>query len=99
MVFAPEDTAAPLADFGVSVLVTGTPITALGLLRRALEVGRELGVSVPSGSDVLLVRAGDLGPLTVDQRLTIDGRAYRYRGLVEGPRDRWERLAVVEVPA
>lgn len=99
MVFAPEDTAAPLADFGVPVLVAGTPIAALGLLRRAIEVERELGVSVPSGGDVLIVRAGDLGALTVDQRLTIDGKAFRYRGPVDGPRDRWDRFAVVEVPA
>lgn len=99
MVFAPEDTAAPLADFGVPVQVTGTSTACTGMLRRATQVERELGVTLPSGADVLVVRAGDLGPLVPDQRLTIDGKAYRYRGPVEGPRDRWDRVAVVEVPA
>lgn len=99
MVFAPDDTAAPLADFGVPVQVTGTPTASTGLLRRAIEVERELGVSVPSGADVLVVAAGTLGALVSDQRLTIDGTAYRYRGRIEGPRDRWDRFAVVEVPA
>lgn len=99
MVFAPEDTAAPLADFGVPVQVTGTPTASTGLLRRAYQVERELGVTVPAGADVLVVRAGDLGTLVTDQRLAIDGKAYRYRGPIDGPRDRWDRFAVVEVPA
>jgi len=93
--FSPADTAAPLADFGVPVQVIGGP-AVLGLLRRAFQVERELGLTVPYGSDVLMVEAGALGALVSDQRLTIEGRAYRYRGPVEGPRDRWDRLAVVE---
>ena len=95
MAFSPADTAAPLSDFGVPVQVIGGP-GALGLLKRAFQVERELGVTVPYGSDVLLVEAGALGTLVTDQRLPIDGRAYRYRSPVEGPRDRWDRLAVVE---
>jgi len=95
VVFAPDDTAAPLADFGVPVLVAGGP-TSSGWLRRAWQVERELGVQVPYGGDVLVVAAGTLGPLVPDARLTIDGQAYRYRGAVDGPRDRWDRFAVVE---
>lgn len=98
MTFCPADTAAPLADFGIPVQVIGGP-AVLGLLRRAIEVERELGIAVPSGADVLLVEAGTLGALVVDARLTINSKAFRYRGPVEGPRDRWDRLAVVEVPA
>lgn len=95
MVFAPDDTAAPLADFGVPVAVAGGP-TSSGWLRRAWQVERELGVQVPYGSDVLVVAAGALGALVPDARLTIDGVAFRYRGPVDGPRDRWDRLAVME---
>lgn len=95
MAFSPADTAAPLADFGIPVQVIGGP-AVLGLLKRALQVERELGVSVPYGSDVLIVAAGTLGALVADQRLTIGGVAYRYRGPVDGPRDRWDRFAVVE---
>jgi len=98
VVFSPDDTAAPLVDFGVPVQVTGTPTTALGLLRRATEIERELGVTVPVGAHVLAVAAGSLGTLVSDQRLTIGGVAYRSRGPVEGPRDRWDRFVVVEVP-
>lgn len=98
MPFAPEDTLAPLADFGVPVLVTGGP-TTVGWLRKAHQVERELGVTVPYGSDVLFVAHGTLGTLLPDARLTIDGVAYRYRGRVDGPRDRWDRVAVVEATA
>lgn len=97
MVYCPEDTAAPLADFGVAVQVDGGAGTT-GWIRRGVDVQRELGVEVPMGSNVLTIEAGTLGAIVMDQKLSIAGVWYRYRGPIEGVQDRFDHVAVVQVP-
>ncbi len=97
MSYCPDDTAAVFADFGVPVQVDGG-VATVGRLDGALQVERDLGVSVPHGTDVLKVAEGRLGTLCPDQKITVNGVAYRYRGAVEGVRDRFDRVALVEIP-
>lgn len=95
MTYQPDDADTVLADFGEPVAVLDG-LSTTGMTMTRLEVVAHFGVDLEDREIMLSVKPGTLGAVETDQKVTVAGKGYRYRGLFPGPQDLFERHRLVE---
>ena len=84
--FAPDDAAAMLTDFGSVVTFNGSCVTGI-IDTTMVSADDGSGFGVQRKIQVLRVIAGALGSWVRDDVVTVDGVRWRLRELVDSPRD------------